>query len=321
MGCHLFDNTNPDLVDVVVRMAGQHFRTVDVRYRSIFNKKKTNGMAVVDLSTLGEKFREDCLKDFAGLVKTLPENDHSLEDALRYRYGETIGDILVPIAQRVYANQTCNLCYSTIEQGLFKRVRIAESETTNDLRRDQHLDKILASPVGEVEQRFDKSKSTHFGRNFYPKTRGMYGFVEQVIENIKKLGGNIISEAVIKSVTQRGSKIILETAKCDTIAADIVFSTLPTRVNEHMVLGTTEVPTDADVPLILFLARTNISNIGQLTYVHNFDPSSLVFRSSSPGTAVPKSIKMVCPISVQNACRYCQTIKSVEPLYNVFRLK
>ena len=100
------------------------------------------------------------------------------------------------IAQRVYANQTCNLCYSTIEQGPFKRVRIAETKLQM-ICDEINLGQNIGLPVGEVEQRFDKSKSTHFGRNFYPKTRGMYGFVEQVIENIKKLGGNIISEAVI----------------------------------------------------------------------------------------------------------------------------
>ena len=82
--------------------------------------KKTNGMAVVDLSTLSEKFREDCRRT-AGLVKTLPENDHSLEDALRYRYGETIGDILVPIAKSTLIKLV--ICIFNYRTGLFKRVK------------------------------------------------------------------------------------------------------------------------------------------------------------------------------------------------------
>tara|TARA_E500000178_G_scaffold103821_2_gene103452 strand:- start:7 stop:1395 length:1389 start_codon:yes stop_codon:yes gene_type:complete len=286
LGCHLFDNTDKEHTSVFLEMGGgaDCFHSIELNYASKTGALLSDDISIVDLSADFKANKETWLfqLDQAGQQEG-HETGPALDDALLERFGPDIAARLKPMVCKAYAEDWTRIDRSALAHGLFGRVRIADNATSGELKKDAYLDKVLAASSTTNPSQFYPDMDRSFGRNFYPASKGMAGFVENAIATLKAMGVRILTGEAIENITETRDTITVRTETGRIFSSAQLISTLSTAINEKLILNENNMPAEIGVPMAVVYLRLPLEVINSVTYVHDFNPDHHVFRASTPG--------------------------------------
>ncbi len=285
-GCHLFDNTDLAQTSLFLEMGGgiENFHNIELKYASKTNELLSRDIAIVDFSAEYNVNAQIWLEE----LNKAHQNEgnitgQSMKHALIERYGYHIATKLKPLVGKVYASDWENIGREAMELGLFSRVKVADDETSIKLKQHPYFDKVLAASSLGNPTRFYPNMDHSIGRNFYPSKKGMSGFIDNLVQNLKSMGVQFYLGASIDKIIDTGKSVKLSLNSGHSVHSKAIISTLPTQINEKLLIKENNVPSDISVPMVLIYLRFPVTAIRDFTYLHNFNPSQHIFRVSAPG--------------------------------------
>jgi protoporphyrinogen oxidase len=279
-GVHVFDSIPRDLASIVNEIMDGRTRTIDFISASAFNGVITEGFSLPDLASLDEKTKQQIKKEILDLAKRGHSKDTftSLDDLFRKRFGETAGGIFSRILRKVYNVDAGKVEPYGLSQTSLHRLKFLDDAEMMKLKSDPWLDTILAArrkSIGKVDDLV----------SIYPDTgEAMRGWCIRAAEWLKAKGVTIILGTKITSIKDNGKGVTVTTDN-QTIEADKVIW-----ANDNTAALGSALGFDADVkglqhgtPMIFVTLMTRADKIRDFTYLQNFDPDQLTYRTAAAG--------------------------------------
>jgi protoporphyrinogen oxidase len=287
-GCHLFDNTYDRISDLTIEMCGgcDALMDVDLSYGSVTDGFYTKDVAVVDFSPLYKDFGDVWIRELlhANSDKNFVKGHAlTLADALLDRFGADLGTRLIPIAKKIYGTDPRNLDYTVISQGILSRIRLADDQITKILKQIPILDEKIAIPQSLRSDGLPKTRPNALSKNFYPKAKGMRGFLESLHAGITNLGGSIYTGQNIVNIQNHNNEITVRTSQGSEFLSDYAISTIAPEKFHNLLEPQVALPESCYVPMVLFFGEYNINDLNKATYLHNFNSDQRVYRYSNQG--------------------------------------
>lgn len=280
-GVHMFDSIPKDLADNVSEIMEGHVRAIEFVSVSAFNGQLTDGYALPDLSSLPIATKELITQELQALpasVANTPEPQNLLE-LLESRYGKTAGGIFAAIFKNIYNLDAALAQPDAISKTSLGRLKYLADEDMLALKAsDPFLDSVLAArrkALGKVDELV----------SIYPDTgEAMRGWCVRAQKWLEAKGVTMCLGENILSMTTTGGKIRLTTDK-HTIDADKIIWTNDNTQALSSLLGF-----DSDArnyvsgtPMLFATLVTKAAHIKNFTYLQNFDPNGITYRTASAG--------------------------------------
>lgn len=279
-GVHVFDSIPQKLADIVNEIMGGRTRTIEFISSSAFNGIITDGFSLPDLASLDESIKQKIKTELLALAKLDHSKDsfRTLDDLFKGRFGATAGGMFSKIFQRVYNTGAEKVEPYGLSQTSLHRLKFLGDEEMMALKADPWLDTILAArrkSIGKVDDLV----------SIYPDTgEAMRGWCDRAAEWLKAKGITIMLGTKITSIADTAKGVTVVTDK-QTIEADQVIWSNDNTASLGAALGF-----DADVkglqhgtPMIFVTLMTKANNIKDFTYLQNFDPGQLTYRTAAAG--------------------------------------
>lgn len=280
-GVHMFDGIPRSLADNVCEIMDGRVRTVDFVSVSAFGGHLTDGYSLPDLSSMPEETKHQItreLHDLAASSGTLPP-PANLQSLMEQRYGRTAGKVFADIFRRVYDLDPAEAQPDAIARTSLGRLKYLDDEQMLALKASHpFLDSVLAArrkAVGKVDDYV----------SIYPDTgEAMRGWCERAAKWLQAKGVGLCLGESLKGLEPAGARIRVTTDK-RTIEADRVIWTNDGTQPLAALLGF-----DFDIrthisgtPMLFATLVTRAENIKDFTYLQNFGPDGITYRTASAG--------------------------------------
>lgn len=281
-GVHMFDSIPKELADNVSEIMEGRIRTIDFVSVSAFNGLLTEGFSLPDLSSLPAAMRDTITRELQALAATrtdqLPAPANLLE-LLQSRYGMTAGGIFADIFRSIYDVDAALAQPDAITKTSLGRLKYLDDAQMLALKAsDPFLDNVLAArrkALGKVDELV----------SIYPDTgEAMRGWCIRAQKWLEAHGVTMCLGENIASVQELGGKVQLTTDK-RTIDADKIVWTNDNTQALSSLLGFDFDTRDrvSGTPMLFATLVTKASHIKDFTYLQNFDPKGLTYRTASAG--------------------------------------
>ncbi|WP_299968631.1 NAD(P)-binding protein [uncultured Roseobacter sp.] len=279
-GVHIFDSIPVALADVVTEIMDGQVHEIDFVSASAFNNKVTPGFSLPDLASLDdsavkEKIRAELLALASNVPSTLAG---TLQELFAQRYGRTAAEIFSAIFQKVYGISASEVEATAIAQTSMGRLKFLDDPDMLDLKKDPFLDTVLAArrkAVGKVDDFV----------SIYPSDGdAMKGWCNRAVGWLKSKGVRITLGQKITTIVETDANVTVHTDK-DVFEVD----TLIWSNDSLRALGAAlDIPGDVDghqygTPMLFATLLTQADKVRDLTYLQNFDPDQLTYRSAASG--------------------------------------
>lgn len=281
-GVHMFDSVQPELADIVGEIMDGKVRTIDFVSVSAFNGKLTDGFSLPDLNSLDDTAtKEKITQELLALSKTggAKRTAKTLAEFLEDRYGKTAGSIFCTIFKNVYSVDASKAQPDAISKTSLGRLKHLDDEKMLALKaQSPWLDSVLAArrkALGVV----DNSVSV------YPDTgEAMRGWCERAATWLEKKGATILLKENITAVEAGQGKVVVQTDK-QRIEADKVIWTNDNAGALATAMGFEFETKDyvSGTPMVFATLITQAKHIKDFTYLQNFDPEGITYRTASAG--------------------------------------
>lgn len=279
-GVHVFDSIPRDLAEIVNEIMDGQTRKIDFVSASAFNGVVTDGFSLPDLASLDEQTKAQIKDELLALAKLDHSNDNpaNLGELFHMRFGKTAGDIFDRIFEKVY-----NISAKHVEPGglavtSLHRLKFLDDDEMLELKKDPWLDTVLAArrkAVGKVDDFV----------SIYPDTGdAMRGWCERAVTWLEAKGAHIHLGEKIQSISDTANGISVITDK-QTLEADKVIWANDNVVALANAMGfeaTTE-GLQHGTPMVFVTMMTQADNIKDFTYLQNFEPDALTYRTAAAG--------------------------------------
>jgi phytoene dehydrogenase-like protein len=283
-GCHVFGNESDRVTEILLDLLDGAVRPVHLNFASILGGKKTTGFELPSLESLGPDVVGRILVELLAVCEKVHPPANDLQELLTQRYGATAAEVLGAALHKVFRRTADELAPEAIRVTTFGRIRLLDDESSKILKRIPALDERIAAGSADDPMRYYRDRVKVFpARSFYPKSRGMLGFVESAMRRLREMGVKILTEAEPISLSTSPT-VTLQTQKHGELKADFLLWTSGlARLEPHFGLDSKLQETTAGVPLVLYYFATDKALETGLHYVNSFDAGDLVFRASCPG--------------------------------------
>lgn len=281
-GVHMFDGIPQDLADIVAEIMDGQVRTVDFVSVSAYNGTLTEGFSLPDLSSLPEETKQRITRELKALAPTGggTKPTRNLADHLDNRFGNTAGGIFAEIFRTIYNVRADEVQPDAISKTSLDRLKHLDDAAMLALKAsDPWLDSVLAARRKSMAAPVDNFVSV------YPDTgEAMRGWCLRAAEWLQKKGARICLGETVRSVESSGRKTVITTDKQRIEADHVVWTNDNTKAlsnamgfefdASHLISGT---------PMLFAVLMTRARDIKDFTYLQNFDPGGITFRSASAG--------------------------------------
>ena len=283
-GCHLFDNVYDESTTIMHEIMGDEVMPVTVKYASVTEGIKSEGVAVPDYSQRGRAFQERVLLEVVEAAADRKDASN-LAELLTARYGPTLGEALGVAAAKMFQADPVGLDASAFSSTPFARIRIVGNEAAMVLKESPALDERIAVPSQDDPMKFYRHRATRYPyRNFYPRGKGLRTFCERSLEHLRQLAVDVRLGESVEAIWEEGPQMNLATSSGGRLEADRVLWTMDTGSLCRLLFE--DDPLEDlrhDVPMAVHYYRCPREDVGDYTYIHDFSEDSLVFRGSAPG--------------------------------------
>jgi hypothetical protein len=280
-GVHMFDGVPKDLAEIVTEIMEGKVRTIDFVSVSAFNGVLTDGFSLPDLSSCEESVRNRITEELKALAATngSRRTPRTLAELLEDRYGKTAGAIFARIFLRVYNVDAAGVQPDAISKTSLGRLKHLDDPQMVALKASSPwLDSVLAArrrALGKVDDLV----------SVYPDSgEAMRGWCVRAAKWLQAKGAVLCLGETISSVEQSGGKVVVKTDK-QRIEADQVVWTNDNVPALASALGFEFDTKDhvSGTPMIFAVLITKARHIKDFTYLQNFDPQGITFRTASAG--------------------------------------
>jgi len=283
-GCHLFDNTNDDASSIAHNILNGEVLPVDVKYRSITNETRSDGISVPDYSKLPDQMQHKVLHEIITAASEPEKQPDTLADLFQLRYGKTIASLLYEPCDKMYGLTPNLIDPDAYGSSLFKRLKATTDRSGRLLKQIPTLDERLAIRTSDPLEFYAKTSTKYPYRNFYPKTHGMRGFCDDALAYLLHNGVNVLLNKPIDNIKYENHKSTITFATGDQLTPSNILWCQDIDKLETILLGTTQLSNLIhNTPMIIFYYACRTDQINDYTYIHDFSSQSLIFRASTPG--------------------------------------
>lgn len=279
-GVHIFDSIPVSLADVVTEIMDGKVHEIDFVSASAFNNKVTPGFSLPDLASLDDMdIKEQIRRELLQLAQNLsPDAPKTLGELFAQRYGETAGSIFASIFKKVYGITAEEVEPTAIAQTSMGRLKFLDDPEMLNLKKDPFLDTVLAArrkAVGKVDDLV----------SIYPSGGdAMKGWCDRAVKWLEQRGVKVTLGSKILKITETDDDVIVHTDggafEVDTVIwSNDSMRTLGTAVD---ILGDVD-DKQYGTPMLFATLLTQADKICDFTYLQNFDPDQLTYRSAASG--------------------------------------
>ncbi len=280
-GVHMFDGVPAALGDIVTEIMDGKVRTIDFVSVSAFNGKLTDGFSLPDLSSLDEATKAQITTELKALAATngsarTPKN---LTELLEDRYGKTAGHIFAGIFRDIYNIDANVVQPDAISKTSLGRLKYLDDPEMVALKQSSpFLDNVLAA------RRKSMGKVDDFV-SVYPDTgEAMRGWCTRAATWLEKKGAVMCLGENITAIENGSDNITIVTDKRRIEADKIIW----TNDNTQALAKTLGFEFDLNdyisgTPMLFAVMITQAKHIKDFTYLQNFNPEGITFRSASAG--------------------------------------
>ncbi len=280
-GVHMFDSIPQDLADVVSEIMDGKVRTIDFVSVSAFNKILTDGYSLPDLASLDDTTKEHIKSELLMLAKQggNKRTPHTLAELLEDRYGKTAGGIYADIFKHVYNVEATKVQPDAISKTSLGRLKFLDDDKMLELKKsDPWLDNVLAArrkAVGKVDDLV----------SVYPDSgEAMRGWCDRAAKWLEAKGVTLCLGENIQAIENAVGKIVIQTDKQRIEADKIIWTNDNTKALGALLGFDYDASSHiSGTPMIFATLITKKENIKDFTYLQNFDPDGITYRTASAG--------------------------------------
>jgi phytoene dehydrogenase-like protein len=305
LGCHMFDNTNPEHTQLLKEILGDSMVPLEVKYAGRTCRQRHESFTVPSLLKSGVPSERLLLELLLTKARPDPHVPLNYQEYLHERFGESAGGVLANACRKKVQYDPAMLDPVASRVVLFDRVNMFDQSLTMYLKQLPALDHVLAADsTDDPMQFYPSAKTVYPHRNFYPKG-GTNKFCERAYEYLKGLGVELFLGHTIEALADQ--VVVLETG--ESIRCRKLFWTLELEKAEKLVLGHSDIEEYIHpVPMVVVYFEVSIGAISDYTYIHDHSDDTSVFRVSSPGRYSQQEF---------NGCSYicCEIPTSLDSAY------
>lgn len=285
-GCHLFDNVDDEVTEVMQEIMDGEIFPVHVKYASVTEGVKSDGLLVMDCTVLDRDTQAKILMEVVEAATTCHPKASTLAEAYNHRYGETLGERLSSAAAKIFCVGAAELDASASKSLPFGRVHIVPDDQALLLKESPALDERIAASSQDDPLKFYRHQVTKFPyRNFYPRGKGMRSFCEKAFAHLTDLGVTLDLGDTVESMPDTGTGIELKLKSGKRIEADRILWAMDAGALGQTMLGHNPLEGLVHrVPLMVYYYRCSPDQVGEYTYIHDYSKETIIFRASTPGT-------------------------------------
>ena len=284
-GCHLFDNENDEITDIMHEIMDGDVIRIQVKYASVTEGTKSNGIAVPDYKVLDRATQAQILFEVVEAATASSIEGFTLADLLRHRYGHTLAERLSSAARKMFHIDPSELDPVAFSSTAFRRVRIVPDKLSLLLKESPALDERIAASSQDEPLKFYRHQATRYPhRNFYPHGKGMRSFCEKALSHLQPLGVNVVFGETVEGISnhEAGQKLVLSNGQI--LEADRVLWAMDAGVLAQIVFDRNPLQDLVHgVPMVVYYFKCPEEQVGDYTYIHDFSEDTLIFRASTPG--------------------------------------
>lgn len=282
-GVHVFDSIPQDLGDIVNEIMDGKTRPIDFVSQSAFNGVVTKGFSLPDLSSLDEATKARITLEMVALAARNSDGKPAAKPAtlqalLDSRYGATAGGIFGRIFEKVYGVKADTIEPHGISHTSMGRLKFLDDPEMRVLKAHPWLETVLAArraTMGKVDDYV----------SIYPDTgEAMRGWCVRAAEWLRKKGVGVHLEEKILSIQDTAKGVTVKTDK-QTLEGERVIWSNDNVASLGAALGFEDRSDKLQhgTPMVFATMITKSQAIGDFTYLQNFDPDGLTYRTAAAG--------------------------------------
>ncbi|MGE0755306.1 MAG: NAD(P)-binding protein, partial [Alphaproteobacteria bacterium] len=281
-GVHMFDSIPQDLADIVTEIMDGQVRTIDFVSVSAFNKKLTDGYSLPDLASLDDSATKQKIKaELLALAKQggSKRTPQTLAELLEDRYGKTAGGIYADIFKHVYNIEADKAQPDAISKTSLGRLKFLDDPEMVELKSsDPWLDSVLAArrkAIGKVDDLV----------SIYPDSgEAMRGWCDRAAKWLQAKGATVLLGQPIKALENSAKGITVVTQDHRIEADKVIWTNDNTKALAPLLGFDFDAGTHiSGTPMIFATMITKKEHIKDFTYLQNFDPDGVTYRTASAG--------------------------------------
>ena len=306
-GCHLFSNESDETTEIYMDILGEDYEPVSVRYASVVNGIKRDGLAIPDFEVYGEEANQRILFELIHAAVQPEQETTHLQNVVDQRFGPTAGELIRNASHKMYQVELSEIEADAFWLTPFRRIKFLDNAPSVLLKDVPALDSRIAVNSQDDPMRFYRHQAKRYSfRNFYPKHRGLSQFGVRATDRLQALGVTLRLDEAIVDVSASSSKVNLTFADGSSLQGDHVLWTLgPEPLIDILGLGSLREYVH-QTPMVFYYFIIDKAREGRYTYLQNFDRVDLTFRSSVPGGYVEAS---ACPAGQSYICCEVPTVR------------
>lgn len=280
-GVHMFDGIPTDLADIVTEIMEGKVRTIDFVSVSAFNGVLTDGFSLPDLSSLDGATKERITMELKALAATngSTRTPKTLMELLEDRYGKTAGGIFAQIFKTIYNIDAATVQPDAISKTSLGRLKYLDDPDMVALKASSPwLDSVLAA------RRKSMGKVDDFVSVYPDSGEAMRGWCDRAAKWLEAKGAVMCLGENISTIEHALGKVIVNTDKQRIEADAVVWTNDNTKALGEALGFEYDASTHVSgTPMIFATMITQAKHIKDFTYLQNFDPQGITFRSASAG--------------------------------------
>lgn len=282
-GVHLFDSIPRDFAQFLDNILPGGMSQIEVKSASTFNRSKTDGFSLPDLSTLPVDMRVIIQDELLSRNASVPDFEDNLRGLFLEKFGASVSDIYSGIYKHIFSITSSEVSREAIHSTSLHRLKYDSDEEMMRLKMSSdRLDSVLAA------RRSVRDTSAEDSVTVYPSDgRGMAGLNQDIQAWLCDAGVDIKLGVSISSVEKNNSSsssVVLSDGEIFT-ADRIIWSANNFDFVSHLCgEGDTSISDFMHyAPMVLAVLVGEERGFSDYTYMQNFDVGRVTYRSASAG--------------------------------------
>lgn len=290
-GCHLFTNDKSDVTALMLEILGDDYHPVDVKYASVTEGHKKEGIAVPSFEFLDDGERQKILEDILNRAKGREEKEAqtyaTIKDWINEHYGSALAEKILPMVKIATGHEAQDVDGDCIYKTQLACVHLSDDEDVILPLKNDHpaFSKVVALSSQQDQMRFYRDAEKDFEhRTFYPTKQGTRGFATAAEKYFQKNDVEVLAGKSIKSVRKSDEGVVVSLDNGEEIQVKKLVWTLDIGFLSTLLFDDNPLaPYLLNVPLSLFYYFINKENEPAYTYLHDFTGGKKFYRVSAPG--------------------------------------
>ena len=284
-GCHIIDNTHPDVTKLMLSLSNNSLQAVNIEYHSYFLGKISPTLNP-DLTNCSLEIQEKILSETLEIVKSNKnQNNKNLQDYLDNRWGKIAGQYLKKIVYKITKNHAncldaCNISYLPLE-----RIRIMGDKFIKPLKEQNPLiDARLAiyMPQNSTENLEIRENILNY-KWLYPKINGIGNFTTNAIKVLQANHINLQNQTNIEKITCHDQSIELQYGNHKAHFKNIYWCNMLSDLERLLLQKDRLKSLEDSCGMLLVYFKLPKQAINPLSCLQNYDHDFLLYRYAAAG--------------------------------------